>query len=60
MHATTDTIGRFVDPEDLVCPGCAQQVRDGPARGPGPIRTEPPRRAAAAPAGVAEPVEVFR
>lgn len=24
------TVGRFVDPEDLICPGCGEQVRCSP------------------------------
>ncbi|MGI9000836.1 MAG: hypothetical protein ACR2GH_04145 [Pseudonocardia sp.] len=33
MHTstmTTRTVGRFVDPEDLICPGCGEQVRCAP------------------------------
>ncbi len=40
MHATTTTTAatrttttdrrRFVDPDDLICPGCAEQVRCAP------------------------------
>lgn len=67
--ATTRTVRRFVDPDDLICPGCGDlaigvppafwQVRDGlpVAQFSHPDRTALCRTVAGR---IVEPVEVFR
>lgn len=69
MHTQTTTIRRFIDPDDLICPGCGEQalgappaywqVRDGlpVAEFSHPDRTALCRDVAG---GIVEPVEVTR
>ena len=63
------TVRRFVDPEDLICPGCGEQVRCAPprllacrGRAPVPAFSHPDATALCrTPAGIlAEPIEVTR